>query len=377
MAEDVIATVDVPSFSRAAMDGYAVVAADTFGASMTNPAILSLVGEVKMGRKSEFDLKRGTAITIPTGGPIPEGADAVVMLEYTKHVGTDKIEVYSAVPAGENVSRAGEDVKKGDLVLRKGARLKPQDLGILVSIGASEVMVVKRPFVAVLSTGNELVEPGNQPRPGQIIDANRIIISSLVRELGGVPVDLGIARDSEDEIRAKLKEGLSKADLVLVSGGTSVGALDLVPLVINSLGKPGVVVHGVSMRPAYPTGLACIEGKPIVLLSGYPVAAMIGFDTFVKPLLSRLMRTPEEPTVMVKAKLSRRIPSPGGMRTFVRVLVKKRNGEFIVEPIRMGGSGVITTMIKANGMIVIPESVDGFEVGEIVDVSLFRPVEGE
>lgn len=375
LAEDVRATVDVPGFDRAAMDGYAVVAEDSFGASQTNPAVLRVVGNVEMGTAPDFKVERGTAASIPTGGPMPLGANAVVMLEYTKGVGGDRIEVYASLPTRENVSAAGEDVKKGDVVLHNGTRLKPQDLGVLASIGLAKVRVQRLIVVGVLSTGNELVDVGEAPSPGQVVDANQIIISAFSREMGCRVINLGIARDTEEEIRSRLVRGLKEADLVLVSGGTSVGAADLVPIVINKLGKPGVVVHGVSMRPAYPTGLAAIDGQPIILLSGYPVAAMIGFDTFARPLIHRMRGTKEEQLPMVRAKLLRRIPSPGGMRTFARVLVKRVNGELVVEPIRISGSGVITTMVRANGMVVIPESVDGYETGEEVDVTLFRPVE--
>lgn len=356
------------------MDGYAVVAEDTFGASQTNPAILKLVGSVQMGSLPGFDIRRGTAASIPTGGPMPKGANAVVMLEYTKRIG-DKVEVYASVPAGDNVSLSGEDVKEGEPVLRKGTRLKPQDLGILASLGMAAVKVRRHLQIGILSTGDELVDVGHAPGTGKIIDANRTILLAWARELGCGVIDLGIARDDEEDIRARLSIGLERADLLLVSGGTSVGAADLVPEVINRLGRPGMVVHGVSMRPAYPTGLASLDGKPVILLSGYPVAAMVGFYVFARPLIHKMQGSSEDEPPTVLGRLLRRIPSPGGMRTFARVIAKRVNGEVVVEPLRVGGSGVITTMVKANGMVVIPEDIDGYEAGEEVEVILFRPLE--
>jgi len=374
LAEDVIASTNVPPFDRAAMDGYAVVAEDTFGASQTNPIILKLVGSVQMGSVPGFEITRGTAASIPTGGPMPKGANAVVMLEYTKRI-DDKVEVYVSIPVGDNVSLSGEDVRRGEPVLHKGTRLKPQDLGILASLGMATVKVLRHLKVGILSTGNELVDVGQPPGTGKIIDANRTILSAWARELGCEAIDLGIARDDEEEIRARLSTGLETADLLLVSGGTSVGAGDLVPEVINKLGNPGMVVHGVSMRPAYPTGLASVDGKPVILLSGYPVAAMIGFYVFARPLIHRMQGSGEGQPQTVLGRLLRRIPSPGGMRTFARVVAKRVNGEIVIEPLRVGGSGMITTMIKANGMVVIPEDIDGYETGEEVEVILFRPLE--
>jgi molybdopterin molybdotransferase len=377
LAEDIVANVNIPAFDRAAMDGYAVLAEDTYGASQTNPAILRIIGKVDMGVPPSFKVSKREAATITTGAPMPAGADSVLMMEYTKKISDVEIEVYAAVTPGENVSRAGEDVKRGDIVLRSGMRLKPQDLGMLAALGFTDVSVVRKPKVAIVSTGNELVECGVSAEPGKIVNINRVILSALVEELGGTAIYLGIAGDSMDEITSQIKKGLAETDIVLATGGTSVGETDLVPEAINSLGKPGMVVHGVSIRPGMPTGLAVVNRKPMISLSGYPVAAMIGFNTFVRPLLLKLLGAEEEPVAEVVAKMPRRVASTAGARTFVRVKVKYIDGEYVAEPIRSTGSGLLSSMTKANGLIVIPEEKEGIEAEEEVRVVLFRPIETE
>jgi len=377
LADDIVSEVDIPAFDKAAMDGFAVVASDTFGASQTSPVALRVLGEVAMGAPSRFNVGKGEAVAVTTGGPMPSGTDAVVMLEHTKKVGEVEVEVCIAVTPGDNVSRAGEDVAKGDVVLRKGMVLKPQDVGILAALGLSHVKVVVKPRVAVLSTGSELVEPGTPLQSGKTVNVNNLILSMMVAELGGVSVNLGTAGDNLDEIKDRISEGLVKADVVVITGGTSVGKTDLVPEAVNTIGKPGMIVHGVSMRPGKPTGLAVIDGIPVVSLSGYPVAAMMGFNTFVRPLILKMLGTVGEPMPRVRAELIRRVASTAGVRVFLRVKVKKCVGRHVAEPLRSTGSGILSSMVQANGIVVIPEAREGFEAGEEVEVLLFRPVEEE
>jgi len=366
LAEDVIAEEDLPSFDRSAVDGYAVKASDTFGASQFNPKTLKLT---KADR-----LLEGEAKEVWTGSPLPEGADAVLMLEHVKRL-DNEIEVWVAVTPGENVSRKGEDVTRGEVAVKAGTRLKPHHLGLIAALGRSHVTVFQKPKVAVLATGNELVEPGCKPRKGQVFEVNRLIVSSLCRELGAEPVDLGIAKDDVDEISEKIKSGLEKADMVVTTGGTSVGALDLVPVAINSLGKPGIIVHGIAMRPSMPTALAVVNNKPIIVLSGNPVAAMFGFEVFARPLILKMLRAEHELRPVLKAKLTRRISTALGRRTFVRVRVFQRNGEFYAEPISTRGSGVISTMTRANGYVVVPENCEGLEADATVIVHMFDNLE--
>jgi molybdopterin molybdotransferase len=366
LAIDVVATEDLPRFDRSAVDGFAVKAADTFGASQFKPKILKLT--------VANEIKEGEAKEVWTGNPLPKGADAVLMLENVKRVNSE-IEVWTAVPPGENVSKKGEDVAKGEVAVKAGTRLKPHHLGLIASLGIAEVRVYEKPKVAVLATGNELVEMGKKPLEDQIFEANRLIVSSLCRELGAEPIDLGIAKDDVEEISRKIRLGLEKADMVITTGGTSVGAQDMVPAAVNEVGKPGVIVHGVAMRPAMPTAIAIVNGKPVIILSGNPVAAMFGFEVFARPLILKMLGLKNELRSVVNAKLTRRTSTALGRKTFVRVRVFQRNGELFAEPISAGGSGIISTMVKANGYVVVPENREGLEEGETVQVYLFDALE--
>ncbi|MCS4541721.1 MAG: molybdopterin molybdotransferase MoeA [Euryarchaeota archaeon] len=372
LAEDVIAEDDVPNFDRAAMDGFAVRASDTFGASQTNPIIFEVIGQVQIG--SIFDVKIGKnqAASIVTGATLPEGADAVVMLEYTRRLRENEIEIITSITPGENVSKRGEDIKKGEIILRKGAILKPQDIGVIASLNRTLVEVVRKPIVAVMTTGNELVEPGETIQPGKIIDTDRIVLLNMVLEAGGIPLDLGRAQDNLEEIKSKLKIGAEKADIVVITGGTSVGIRDYVHEAIESLGK--LIVHGIAMRPAKPTGLGIIGGKPVVSLSGYPVAAMVGFDQFVKPLIEKMSGKCEELKPIIRAQSTRRIASSPGVREFIRVIVFEKDGKLFFEPLKIRGSGILSSMVKANGLVIIPENKEGIEAGEEVEITLFKPI---
>ncbi len=361
-AEDIQAKNDLPSFDRSAVDGYAVKAHDTFGASQFNPKTLKLT--------EHEGVHEDQAKQIWTGTPLPKGANAVVMLEHTKRT-RDKIEVGITVTPGGNVSKKGEDVQKGEVAIKKGTRLKPHHLGLLVALGETQVNVIKKPKVAILSTGNELVELGNKPKPNQIVETNRLILSSMCQELGAEPLDLGITKDDLKEISIKIQEGLERADVVITTGGTSVGYPDLVPLAVKQIGAPGVVVHGVAMRPGMPTALAILQGKPVFILSGNPVAAIIGFEVFARPLLFKLLGVERERRPTLEAILTRRVASALGRRVFLRVHVFERNGRFFAEPVRIKGAGVLSTMTKANGYVKISENREGLEEGESVIVNLF------
>ena len=373
LAEDVKAETSVPSFDKAAMDGYAVVAEDTFGASQTNPSLLRMIGESKIGETPRILLHRGETAAIATGAPVPQGANAVVMIENTKRLDTGYVEVYSAVAPGENVSQVGEDVRQGTVVLEIGRKLKPPDLGLLVALSRRSVRVVRKPRVGVLSTGNEL--SAGKSSGGKIVDVNRPTLMAMVEECGGMPVDLGIAKDDPKQISQKVTQGLRSADLVLVTAGTSVGKGDLVPDVINALGKPGMLVHGIAMRPSLPTGLAVVNGKPVVSLPGLPVSAMFAFSTFVQPLILKMLGAEPDPQAKIRARTTKRIVGVPGFRTFIRVRVKEEDGKLVAEPLRTPGSGVLTTLTRANGIVVVPENVEGFDEGAEIEVQLFRPVE--
>jgi len=373
LARDVLSEVDVPPFDRAAMDGFAVVAEDTYGATTTAPVFLRSVGSIHIGISHTLRLNRGEAAAIVTGGQMPQGANAVVMVEYSELREDGIVELSDEVHPAENVARVGEDVRRGMVVLKKGARILPQDLGMLTYLGLKEIVVARKLRVAVLSTGSELHE-GSAFVSGKIPDINRPILTGAIRELGCEPVDLGIVPDEFQQIRSKLEQGIQTADILLVTAGTSVGPGDFVPQVINSLGKPGMLVHGVAMRPSMPTGLAVVNGKPVISLPGFPVSAYIAFLEFVYPLVGQMLETSFLPRPTVKAKLGRRVTGILGSRTYVRVLVVSSEEGFVAEPVRTSGAGILSSLIQANGFIIIPEHVEGFEEGQIVEVELFRPV---
>jgi molybdopterin molybdotransferase len=377
LSKDLICPRDVPSFDRSAVDGYAIRAEDVYGASETNPIVLSVKGISRVGNPPPEILAKREAMKIATGAPIPHGADAVVMVEFTEITGPGKVEVYRSLTPGENVSAKGEDVKEGQLILRAGTFLKPQDIGIIAALGLPRVEVSRKPVIAVLSTGNELVDLGSETPSGKIVDSNRPTLLAMVEASGAEPVDLGIAPDERNSIIACIEKGLAQADVILASGGTSVGERDLLPDVVNSLGEPGVIVHGIAMRPGRPVALCAVKGKPIVLLPGFPVAAMIAFDVFVEPIIMRMLGASTRlcARATVKAEALRRVPSSPGNRSFVRVLVMKSGERTVFEPIRSTGSGVISSMVKANGMLVIPENKEGVEEGEMVNVVLLRSLE--
>ena len=361
-AEHVVAESDVPPFNRSAVDGYAVRTQDTFLASQFSPRMLRITKDAKVGEKE--------AREIWTGNRLPEGADSVVMLEHTKSK-DEELEVWNPLTPGGNVSKRGEDVRKGQIAVKSRTRLTPHHVGLLAALGMTHVVVVRKPTVAILSTGDELVDLGHKPKANQVIDVNRLILSGMCQELGVNAIDLGIAKDDLSEIGLKIREGLGKADMLITTGGTSVGYDDLVPTAINQMGPLGVIVHGIAMRPAMPTALAIVQGKPVIVLSGNPVAAMIGFEVFARKLILRLLGIESEPRPLLRARLTRKVPSALGRRVFLRVRVFEEAGEFLAEPVRVKGSGILSTMTEANGYVMIPENREGLDSGESVTVHLF------
>jgi molybdopterin molybdotransferase len=367
LATDLTAKEDLPRFDKSAVDGYALKAQDTIGASQFKPITFQLTESEEISSKQ--------AKEIWTGNPLPKGADAVIMIENTKKTGGE-LEVWVQLATGGNVSKKGEDVKKAEKILEAGTRLNPYHLALLAAIGDSEVKVAEKPRIAILATGNELAKAGSKLSGNQIFDSNRIMLSAMCRELGAEPVDLGVAKDDTAEIAEKLEIGLREGDAIITSGGTSVGGLDLVPDAVNKVGKPGVVVHGLALRPAMPTAVAAIGGKPAVILSGNPVAAVIGFEVFARPLICKMLgmkKMESRPTV--KAIMTRKVATVLGRKTFVRVLVTQKDGEFLAEPVSARGSGAISTMTRGNGFVIVPENREGVTESEVVLVRLFGNLE--
>jgi molybdopterin molybdotransferase len=363
LAADIVAAIDVPHFDRAAVDGYAVRARDTFGASDYNPIALTLKGEVLPGRALDLTLGENEAVRIMTGAPLPPGADAVVMAEYAEEAG-GLVQILQPIAPFKNVGRVGEDIRKGDVVLTRGRKLRPQDLGVLASIQVAQVPVFRRPTVALIITGNELVDVGEPLSGCQIVDSNSFTLSGLVRRLGAVPVRKGIVRDD----RRLIKEAMQKAteDVVIVTGGTSVGAEDFAPLIVQELGE--LVVHGVAMRPSSPVGFGFIQGRPIFLIPGNPVSALVAFDAFVGPTLQLLQGLPPAyPYPKVRGRLTRKIASAIGRVDFVRVRFTAAG----VEPLRVTGASILSSTTRADGFVIVDKNSEGLDEGQEVEVYVY------
>jgi len=369
LAEDVAAPADIPGFNRATMDGYAVRAASTFGASEGSPAYLEVVGSVTMGELPGFSVNRGQAARIATGGMLPDGADSVVMVEHTDSLDTHTIEVYRSLAPGQNMVSKDEDAAKGQLLLSKGCRLRPQEIGLLSAVGCCRVAVYNRPRVGIVSTGDEVVPCEATPAPGQIRDINTHTLAALIREAGAEPVTYGIVGDRYEALYAAFQRALKENDMVLVSGGSSVGMRDLTLDALESLDQSRVLFHGVSIRPGKPTMLARCGGKAIWGLPGHVTSAMVVFMVLVNPLLVHIGGQRPRIRPPVKACLSRNLASVQGRVDFVRVRLDDRDGRLWAEPI-LGQSGLIRTMVAADGLVAIDVNSEGLDQGTMVDVTL-------
>lgn len=374
LARDVVAPIDVPPFRRATVDGYAVRAINTFGAEEDRPIALKLCGRVIVGETTSIVVKNGTTAEIVTGAPVPQGADAVVMLEYSVQKG-DNVHIYRPVAMGENVMKAGSDIRKGETILEKGQTLSSREIGVLAALGWTRVDVYQRPRVAVISTGAEITEPGNPLSPGKIYDINAYTLSAAVSECGGKPVNFGIVPDNADQLKLVLKEALNSADVVVTSGGVSVGPSDVIPRVLNQLGKPGVIVCGLASKPGKPTTIAMIDGKLVFSLPGHPTSSLLMFYLFVRPLILGMAGRPEEAAFKVKATTTEKMFAARGRRTFVMVkLTSDKSGKLLVSPVPLGLSGAITTLAKADGFVEIHESQQFISIGDEATVHLFKPL---
>ncbi|MEM3788483.1 MAG: molybdopterin-binding protein [Candidatus Bathyarchaeia archaeon] len=375
LAEDVTAPLNIPPFNRSTVDGYAVKAEDTFGADENRPVKLKLCGTVNAGEMPKIKVERGTAAEIMTGAPIPEGADAVVMAENTERKNND-IYVYAAVAKDENVMKTGADIKSGETVAKQGQLLGAREIGAIAAVGLSKVKVYKVPRVAVLSTGAEITEPGKPLAPGKIYDINAYSLSIAVTESGGKPIYLGVFPDDQNELEKALKRALMAADMVVTSGGVSVGPKDVIPKTLNPLGKPGVIVCGIATKPGKPTTIAVVNGKLIFALPGHPTSALLIFHLLARPIIERMAGRKTVEAATVKALASTRMFPARGRRTFIMVKLKRdKKQRFIAEPVPVGLSGAITTLLRADGFIEIPENQQFVDVEEEVTVHLFKNLE--
>jgi len=372
LAEDVTSTLDIPPFNRSTVDGYAVKAEDTFGAEENQPIKLKVCGVVNVGEPPKISVAGGEAAEIVTGAPVPEGANAVVMIEKAERE-NNKLSVYSAVTREENVMKKGADIKKGETVLKAGQILSSREIGVLAALGTARVKVHMVPNVAVLSTGAEVTEPGKKLPLGKIFDINAYSLSAAVLESGGKPVYLGVVPDVKTELRRALEHALACADMVITSGGVSVGPKDLMPQTVSSLGKPGLIVCGVAVKPGKPTMVALIGNKPVFSLPGHPTSALLMFHLLARPVIQLLSGRPAEKTVKVKAVAATRMFSAKGRRTFVMIKLKRdRSDQLIAEPVETGASGAITTLAKADGFVEIPENQQFVDTNDEVTVTLLK-----
>ena len=362
LASDLIAAMDVPPFNRAAMDGYAVKAKDTFGAGQFKPKTFKIIGELHAGENPVKKIKSSECIQISTGAVMPDGADAVMMVEDTEREGAE-VKFFKSVTPGANVGKMGEDIKEGAIVLKAGTLLDAGKVGVLASQGLSRVKVYQKPKIAIIPTGEEVVASGNKLKPGQLFDINSHTISALVSSSGGTPVKISIAGDKPDELRATIKEAL-KSDIVVLSGGSSVGERDLLVDVLDMWGE--ILFHGVQVKPGKPTIFAMIESKPLLGMPGYPTSCLINSYLFLAPAIRKMAHLPPRTGDTVKAKLSRRVSGSTGRRQFLTV---KLVGDEAVSVFKE--SGAITSIAEADGYIEIPENIDLLEKGEIVTVTLF------
>lgn len=359
----------LPGFARSTVDGYAVRARDTFGASESLPALIRATGIIRMGEHVTTALPTGAAMAVPTGGMLPEGADAVVMVEHVSALDVDTIEVYRAVAPLENTVQADEDARAGDEILPAGRLIRAQDQGVLAAAGITSVPVVRAPRVGIISTGDEVVSPAEPITPGKIRDVNSYTIAGMVRAARGIPVSGGICPDELEEIRNRVRELLSQVDMLIISGGSSVGVRDHALTVINELGEPGVLLHGVMLRPGRPVIIGAAGNKPVFGLPGHPVSTMVTFFRFVRPAILQ-MAGREDSLLSVPARISRNLASSAGREEYIRVRLLKENGQWVADPV-LGKSGMITTMTRADGMICIPLGKEGVLEGEPVDVFPF------
>ena len=383
LAEDIYSSINIPPLDNAAMDGYAIQSRDTYGASSESPRFLRVIDTVIAGSISEQEVKPGTAVRIMTGAAVPKGADSVVRFEDTDEARRKKsptgqsmseIGILDKAEAGLNIRRAGEDIAKGSIVLRKGTVIRPAEVGVLASLGRNKVTVIRRPVVAMLATGNELVDI-NQPLPaGKIYNSNTYSVAALVQRYGGIPKILGIALDSEDSLVTKLRQGLD-ADMLITSGGVSAGDYDMVKDVLAKEGE--ITFWTVRMKPGKPLAFGIIKGVdktgatrniPHLGLPGNPVSSMVTFELFARPAILKMMGKKNLTKPTVEAVIEEPIVNTDGRRVYTRAVVEKRGGQYFARLTGPQGSGILTSMSLANGLVIVPEDKAEVKAGEVVQV---------
>lgn len=372
LATDIAAPEDLPDFSRATMDGYAVRAASTFGATESNPGLLTVTGSIGMGQKPDFSIGIGEAARIATGGMLPEGADAVVMIEYTDPMDDDAIEVYKSVAPGTHVVGVGEDFSRNDILISAGKRLRPQEIGLLAAFGFQTAPVYRKPRIGIISTGDEIVPIHEDPKPGKIRDINTHTLSGLVASAGAIPVSFGLVADHFEALQQTCIRALQEMDMVLVSGGSSVGTRDFTIQALSAIPDSHILIHGIAISPGKPTILARCGNRAFWGLPGHVVSAMVVFLKIVKPWIDHIAGMTQQVSARwaIPAVLTRNVPSVHGRTDYIRVRLFERDDTRWAEPI-LGKSGLINTMVKSHGLIEIGMNTEGLNQGTVVNVELF------
>lgn len=369
LAEDIIADDDLPDFPRAIVDGYAVQGASTFGSSEGNPAYLTVTGSIAMGESPELTIGPGEAAQIATGGMLPRGADSVVMIEHTEAIDDTTIEVYRSVAPGQNMIATGEDIKKQACVIRQGQTIRPQEAGLLAALGRQKAAVYQKPAIGIISTGDEIVPVNETPSRGQIRDINTYTLSGLIHQAGAIAISYGIIGDNFENLFEKCRHALDRCHMILISGGSSVGARDFAVEAISALPDAQILVHGISISPGKPTILAKVQNKAFWGMPGHVVSAMIVFSRVVKPFIEHIGGKSDGKTkeLRLQAKLSRNVASAQGRVDFIRVQLRVDGGQLWADPV-LGKSGLISTMVNADGLIQIDINTEGLEKGTVVEV---------
>jgi molybdopterin molybdotransferase len=371
LAEDIQSSQDLPDFRRSTVDGYAVKSRDTHGASESLPAYLKLLGEVKMGGTPDFNLNQQECGLIHTGGMLPAGSDAVVMLEDTQSLDTGEIEIFHSAAKGENVIEIGEDIKTGEMIMPRGTRLRPQEIGGLLGLGVLKVQVSKRPVIGILSSGDEVIPPDQVPEPGEVRDINSYTLGALIEEIGGEVVHYGIISDSRKDMLEAVKKASNECDHLIVTAGSSASARDITAEIFNEMGNPGVLVHGISIKPGKPTIFAVSGDQILIGLPGNPVSALVIAMVLVKPIIEKCLGySATRPMPMLTAELSTNIPSQAGREDWIPVRIRQKSQDKIIAEPVFGRSNLIFVLVRSDGLIRIPAPSLGIEAGSMVEVRL-------
>lgn len=373
LAEDIVSDFDEPLVDKSAFEGYAIRGVDILSASQYSPVRLKVIGEVRIGEAPMMRGSKGRAVKIATGAALPDGFDTVVPIEYVK-VLDDEIEISNSFPIGDNVIKRGEDFKKGQIMLKKGKIIDPFDISILSLLRKIKVKVLEKLRIAIIPTGNEIIEPSEVGDVYKTVNTNSYTLSAFCKEPWMEPNRLKIVKDDLEALSKVIKSSIKNHHALIITGGTSVGELDLVPEAVQKVGKIDLMIRGIGIQPGRPTGVAVINGKPIFMLSGFPVACVIGFIAVVRPLLYKMVNALEPPKPVVKAILKSKVSSGLGVAKYVRVKVRRIGEKLFAEPVRVTGSSALSSLTESNGFLVIPPESEGFDSNSEVEVILYSPI---